>query len=99
MTMHPTVDLVHPSGRTIPIDVELAPIIATLWAWDIKTRSCCQGPYRGDWACIMFTSHKQAEKFKKLVPASTEWKWEYDWVDIPRDALPALRERLARAEP
>jgi hypothetical protein len=44
MSGHSTVHLTDPfSGRTVDIDVEMAPIIAALWRLGIVTSQCCQG--------------------------------------------------------
>jgi hypothetical protein len=95
--MHPTVRVAHPSGRRIPIDVELAPVIATLWAWGVRTASCCQGPHPdGDYALVRFVAQDDVAAFRSIVPVSRAWRWDYIWVEIPRSELPALVDRLRR---
>jgi hypothetical protein len=41
---HPAVDLVDPfTGRVVDIDIEMVPVISSLWSLRIRTSSCCQG--------------------------------------------------------
>ena len=39
---HPTRALRHPSGESVDVDVDLADVIAALWARGIDTEQSCQ---------------------------------------------------------
>jgi hypothetical protein len=55
MPGHPTRPLVDPfTGRTVGIDVEMLPIISSLWALGIETLECCQGDPGGLPAAVCF---------------------------------------------
>ena len=41
---HPALPLLDPfTGRTVSIDVEMVPVISSLWTLGMETLSCCQG--------------------------------------------------------
>ncbi|MGI8334036.1 hypothetical protein ACRYCC_29135 [Actinomadura scrupuli] len=40
--VHPAEELAAPEGETVPVDVELVPVIRALWALDLRTLMCCQ---------------------------------------------------------
>jgi hypothetical protein len=63
VTGHPTVGVPAPGdGRPIPIDVDLAPLIARLWHLEVETSSCCQQAEPG-WASIEFPSQRAVLAF------------------------------------
>lgn len=62
MDSHPTVILAGPTG-SVEIDIELAPVIASLWRLGINTRQCCQYSPLSDSAEISFPTSSDMAVF------------------------------------
>jgi hypothetical protein len=98
---HATVVLRHPGGDLIPIDEELAGVVAGLWAHGVRTAWCCQEDKPG-YAGIGLIGEDAVAKFRELLPAASRWEWReardkvfVPAVFIPRDELAGV-ERLLR---
>lgn len=50
---HPTVSLEHPEAGAVPIDIEIAPLIGTLWQQHIETTGSCQDDHGHVWLCFL----------------------------------------------
>jgi hypothetical protein len=84
--VHPTERLSTATGESVPVDVELVPVIKALWALDLRTLMCCQ-----DVGAAMAGGGMRPlpERWHAFLSA-------YAWLKMPVDAAQALLARLSR---
>src|SRR5262249_36209620 len=78
-------------GRTLDIDVKLAPLLPLLWAEDIETCQCCE-EYRPGEACIEFPSTGEVVEFLDIV--QRPYKVELETWDDGAEGVHAIQVRL-----
>ena len=90
MPKHKTVKVKF-EGRTLDIDVKLAPLLPLLWAEDIETCQCCE-EYRPGEACIEFPSTGEVMEFLDI--AQRPYKVELETWDEGAEGVHSIQVRL-----
>ncbi|MFN2555269.1 MAG: hypothetical protein ABR592_00075 [Nitriliruptorales bacterium] len=66
MVWHATVLVHHPDGYDVPLDVEIAPLVAEVWRAGVRTRQSCQEGYDG-YAWLVFEDFTDLALFLSIV--------------------------------
>lgn len=66
MIWHDTVTVRHPDGYEVPLDVEIAPLVAEMWRAGVRTQQSCQEGHSG-YTWLVFDDLRDLAYFLSIV--------------------------------